>query len=302
MRTPQESQSNGMSRRQFLIKGGVLLGVGTLAASCKLPLIGGKDGNSSTPAGATPTKEPSDGSNAGKKGFVSAEQSSGQWKLTNPDGGKVDMTFPDGFTPDARLVIPSDLPVNPINQDLSVYSDWEKALNTGRPVGDRLAGYNYDVNDFCTTADDKCNVQGDMFAWRVLQGQEVEIPGIGKLVGGPRRSVVALFINLEPSVVAWDEQDGGLGQVRVERGFTATGRIFDGNKLRETEENLAGHWLFRQANGTPEKSYVGITDSPDNASETLFVTVARRQWGNNPDGSKRVQFQLMRAENVRFGK
>lgn len=250
----------------------------------------------SSEASATPTPKTE------KKGFVSAEKSAGQWKLTNPDGGKIDVTLPEGFTPDARLIIPSDLPINPISQDLSVYSDWEKALNTGRPVGDRLAGYNYGYNDFCPTVDDKCNVQGDMFAWRALQGQEVEIPGIGKLVGGPRRSVVALFINLEPSVVAWDEQDGGLGQVRVERGFTATGRIFDGDKLRETEENLAGHWLFRQANGTPEKSYIGITDSPDNASETLFVTVVRKQWGNNPDGSKREQFQLMRAENVRFGK
>lgn len=301
MRAPQESQSR-MPRRQFLAKAGALLGLGLAASACKLPLVGGGDGKSSTSAGATPAKESSDGSNAWKKGFVSAEQNSGQWKLTNPDGGKIDVALPEGFTPDARLVIPSDLPVNPINQDLSIYSDWEKALNTGRPVGDRLAGYNYDYNDFCPTADDKCNVQGDMYAWRVLQGQEVEIPGIGKLVGGERKSVVALFINLEPSVVAWDEQDGGLGQVRVERGFTATGRIFDGNKLQKTEENLAGHWLFRQAKGTPEKSYIGITDSPDNARETLFVTVARRQWGNNPDGSKRIQFQLMRAENVPFGK
>ncbi len=258
-----------------------------------------------TPTIGTPTVGEASGTPTPQgeiKGFAPAQEKGNEWTLKNPDGGEADMTLPAGFTPDARLVVPSDLTVNPINSDLSVYADWEKALNTGRPVGDRLAGYNYDYNDFCPTADDMCNVQGDMYAWRVFQGQEVEVPGIGRLVGGPRISVVLLFINLDDSVVAWDNQVGGQGQVKVERGFTATGRIFDGNKLTETEENLAGHWLFTQENGDPGKSYIGITDSPDNAQGTLFVTVVRKQWGNNPDGSKRMENQLMRAELVNFGK
>lgn len=293
MRAPQEDQPRRISRRAIL--GGLVGAAGLLTIGCNP--FGSEDEekkNSSVIDEATIKEE--------IKGFTSAEKSGNEWKLKNPDGQEINMTLPDGFTPDTRLRIPNDLLLNPINQDLSVYGDWEKALNTGRPVEDRLAGYNYDYNDFCPTVDDKCNVQGDMWAWRVFQGQEVEVPGIGKLVGGPRRSVVLLFINLEDSVVAWDEQEGGLGQVKVKRGFTATGRIFDGGKLASTEENLAGHWLFKQANGDPSKSYIGITDSPDNARETLFVSAVRRQWGNNPDGTKRIQFQLMRAELVNFGK
>lgn len=245
-----------------------------------------------TPA---PTRTPETGFQPGTK-TTGAGVAENTYTIKHPDmdGKTVDKQLPQGFTPDARLVTAPDLSPRPINPNLSAYKDWETVLNTGRAVGDRLAGYNYDYNDFCDNVDFRCNVQGDMFAWRVFQGQTVEVPGVGRLEGGPRRSVMVLFINMEPDVVAWDKDE--LGQVMVKRGFTATGRMFDGNKMPVMEENLVGHWSFRQGSGTPEKSYVGITDHPENANEVLRVTVLYRQWGNNPDGTPRRQFQLYRAE------
>lgn len=224
------------------------------------------------------------------------------WNLMHPDsdGKMVPRTMPEGFTPDPGLFANVDITPLSVGDParLDQYRDWEATLNTGRPVGDRLAGYNYDYNDFCQAETFKCNSQLDMFGWRVYQGQEVHVPGIGKLVGGPRRSVLVLITNLADDVKAYDKDEAG--QVFVKRGFTATGRIFDGNKIQITERNLLGHWLFRQKEGTPEKSYVGITDSPDNALETLLVSVVRKQWGNNPDGSKRYEDQLLRAEVLRL--
>lgn len=265
------------------------------------------DSNNNQPVAAalaTPTTSEATGTpTPDAKGFQPAEQNGNQWVLRNPDGQEGNMTLPQGFTPDKTLVSADPkILIGTVNSDLSIYSDWENALNTGRPEEDRLAGYNYDYNDFCQAVNFECNVQGDMFAWRVFQGQEVTIPGIGKLEGGPRRSVVALFLNATPDVVAWDRDE--LGQVEVKRGFTATGRSFDANpyssKFPQEESGLLGHWLFRQAAGTPEKSYVGITDSPENAKSTLFVVVARNQWGNNQDGTPRYQFQLIDAGIATF--
>lgn len=230
-----------------------------------------------------------------KGALVPAERSGNGWVLQHPDGDKTEVRqMPDGFTPDRSLTFATDIKSLEIGSDLKIFSDWETALNTKRPGG-ALAGYNYDYNDFCPTGDFKCNVQGDMFGWRTFQGDFVEVPGIGRLEGGPRRSVVLNVLNLDGSVHAWDNEKNG--QVTVKRGFTATGRIFNGEKnVDALERNLSGHWAFRQFFGTPEKSYIGITDNPDNALEVLMVSVQRKQWGNNPDGTKRMEFQLIRAE------
>ena len=61
-------------------------------------------------------------------------------------------------------------------KDFSAYKDWDKVVH-------EVAGYNYDYNDFSPNPDFKSNVQGDMWAWRVLQGQEVTVPGIGEVTG-----------------------------------------------------------------------------------------------------------------------
>lgn len=229
---------------------------------------------------------------------VPADKSGDAFVLRHPDEDKSEArVLPVGFTPDKSLHFATDIKPLDIGSDLKPYQDWETALNTKRAAGS-LAGYNYDYNDFCQTGNFRCNVQGDMFAWRTFQGEEVEVPGVGRLEGGPRRSVVLNVLNLDGSVHAWDNEKSC--QVQVKRGFTATGRIFDGQKNVDVlERNLSGHWLFRQAFGTPEKSYIGITDDPDNAREVLLVSVQRKQWGLNPDGSKRMEFQLIRAELVK---
>lgn len=223
-----------------------------------------------------------------------------KWLLQHPDqGGKTVVTaLPEGFIPDKDLHMATDIKSLDVG-DVNQYKDWEKALNTGRPVGDRLTGYNYDYNDFCNNVLPKftCTAQGDMYAWRVFQGEKVVVPGIGELTGGPRRSVVVIVLNLDGSIHAWDPEN----PVQVKHGFTATGRIFDGDKAVKTEQGLLGHWLSRQFNGTPEKSYIGVTDDPNNAKETLFVTVQRKQWGLNADGSKRMEFQLIRAGIAQAG-
>ncbi len=231
-----------------------------------------------------------------KEGVEVAQKSGDTWKLKNPDGQEVYLSLPEGFSPDKDLVIQNDLKMNDINNDLSVYKDWDNVIH-------KVAGYNYDENDFSGNVDFLENVQGDMWAWRVIQGEEVEVPGIGHLKGDERTSVVVLVLNLQPRVIAWDKD--GLGPVFCKHGFTATGRIWDAGtpeKIAETEELLGGHWLFRQKEGTPEKSYIGVTDDPENAKRTLYVSVAYRQWGNNEDGTPREQFQLLNAKLVDFNK
>lgn len=232
--------------------------------------------------------------------IVAAKKDGDKWLLQHPDqGGKTVVTaLPEGFIPDKDLHMATDIKSFDVG-DVNQYKDWEKALNTGRPVGDRLTGYNYDYNDFCNNVLPKftCTAQGDMYAWRIFQGEKVVVPGIGELTGGPRRSVVVIVLNLDGSIHAWDPEN----PVQVKHGFTATGRIFDGDKAAKTEQGLLGHWLSRQFNGTPEKSYIGVTDDPNNAKETLFVTVQRKQWGLNADGSKRMEFQLIRAGIAQAG-
>lgn len=223
-------------------------------------------------------------------GFMGARLENGQYTLRHPDGYNVQLNAVEGFTPDERLYVPNDL--SPRNfQDFGNYADWDNIINNPTHP---IAGYSYDKNDEAESRDFFTNAQLGMFDWRVLQGQEVIIPGIGKLVGSERRSVVALLINAEEDVVAFDEEE--LGQVKIKRGFTATGPVFNlenKEKIMEAEEVLGGHWIHRQ--GPENPSYDGITDHPENAREVLYVAAVYRQWGHNDDGSERRQFQLIRS-------
>lgn len=277
-----------------IIRGGKVITAGpTPTAGTLAPSVDAQKRAVEQAAAATPTPV----------GALSpAEQRGGQWVLSHPDQDKVEARrLPEGFTPDKNLHFATDFRVQQLPTDLQNYHDWERVLNTGLPVGQRLAGYNYNYNDWCQTADGRCRRQLDMYAWTIFQGQAVEVPGIGRLEGGPRKSVVLLVLNLDGSVVAFDPEEGGHGLVYVKRGFTATGRIWDGERgVDRLERNLSAHWLAKQRDGEPSKSYIGITDHPDNATSTLLVTVQRKQWGNNPDGSKRMEFQLLRAEEVRL--
>lgn len=242
---------------------------------------------------ATPTSTPKD------YAIIPASKSGDQWQLQHPDEDKnVGLSLPDGFTPDKNLHAATDIKSLTLDHSWQAYQDWEVALNTKRSGG-TLAGYNYDYNDFCMVPGFYCNVQADMFGWRTFQGMELRVPGIGTLMGGARRSVLLNVLNLDGTVHAWDNDSNG--PVYVKRGFTATGRIFNGQQnIDILERNLSEHWLATQANGEPSKNYIGITDSPDNALQTLLVSVQRKQWGTDSDGSKRFEFQLIRAELVQL--
>jgi hypothetical protein len=308
----QPDQGQIVSRRDFLkIAGltgasiGLAGGLGGLLSAC-----GGKEETTTTAATDVPTTTTASTlaetttttaakveAGATMVGYEAAAEGADGWSLKNPDGKEISINLPNGFTPDSKLVIQTDLQMNGF-KDFSAYENWNEVAEKAK-----IAGYYYGYNDVSQAADFGMNVQGDMFAWRVIQGQEVTVPGIGELKGDDRTSVFVLLLNLQPHVIPWDND--GLGQTRIKRGFTASGRIFDAgtpDRIAKTEEIVAGHYLFRQEAGTPENSYIGITDSPDNAKKTLFVSAAYRQWGNNPDGTPREQFQLLRAETVNFGK
>lgn len=273
--------------------------LGTIAAACSLsgpePSPSGQLGiPSSKPARtAAPTASIDTGKATGKPGATDmpGEVRPGVYRLQNPDeGGKMDeVNIPEGFTPDPALHT-SDIKPLSIG-DLSQYDTPKSAhISDGSANG---VGYNYDYNDFCQVPGFLCNQQMDMYAWRIDQGQEVKVPGIGTLKGGPRRSVVLLYFNLTDHVNAFDVDSHG--PIYDKRGFTATGRIFNGDNIQNNERDLSGFWLYKQGHGEPSKSYIGITDSPDNALETLLVTVVRKQWGNNQDGTPRYEDQLVRA-------
>ena len=294
-----DGTANVMGRKRFLKVLG--LGVlGTIAAACvpsgpkpssteQLGIPSSKPARTAAPtASIEPGKAPATGSAEG-----AAENVGGNtWKLMHPDeGGKtVNKELPEGFTPDKGLHVSTDIDPLPLG-DLSQYSTPEKAhISDGSANG---VGYNYDKKDFCEVPGFQCNEQMDMYAWRIDQGEEVRVPGIGTLKGGPRRSVVLLYFNLTDHVNAFDVDSHG--PIYDKRGFTATGRIFNGDNIRNNERDLSGFWLYKQGHGEPSKSYIGITDSPDNALETLLVTVVRKQWGNNQDGTPRYEDQLVRA-------
>lgn len=268
------------------------------SASVRPPTGAGGSSEPATVTSSQPAASPA--SSAESCNIIDAATKSGdQWVLKHPDEDKtVNMALPVGFTPDKNLHGVTDVKALALDGNWKAYEDWEVALNTKRPGGP-LAGFNYDYNDWCPTADFNCNMQADLFAWRTMQGMEVAAPGIGHLVGGHRRSVVLNILNLDGSVFPWDKRENG--QVCIVRGFTATGRIFDGeHNIDVLEKNLSSHWLSKQAFGEASKSYLGITGVPDNALETLLVSVQRKQWGSNTDGSKRLEFQLIRSELVKL--
>lgn len=281
----------GITRRGF-----ILGGLGLIASAC----LGGTPDQgrqigipASKPTGAATQSET--GTRLTSQITPAERVNENVFRLKHPDGDKnEDRQMPEGFTPDSRLYANIDTKPLPFG-DLSQYSTAAKAhISDGTPDG---VGYNYDYNDYCMVPGFECNQQWDLWAWRINQGEVVRVPGIGELRGGPRRSVLLVVLNLDNRVKAYDIKQNG--PLYVEHGFTATGRIFDGNNAQRNERNLTGHWLWKQGHGDEGKSYHGVTNDPDDALETLVVTVIRKQWGNNPDGSKRVEDQLVRAEIVK---
>lgn len=232
-----------------------------------------------------------------------ARTAEGKWEMQNADGEKQEIVLAEGFVPDTRLRIHTqpDTFQNtlPLPKNTTTYADFQKALNTKRPDGTPpLAGYDpsIELGDYCSNPPNhQCTAQLNMFSWKVFTGEEIDIPGVGSLRGKENRAVMVLLLNRDCSVHAWD----GSTPIRVEHGFTGGGPLWDGEKnVDKAEQGLLTHYTDRLLHGIPGM-YRGACNNPENCGEVLVVSAQRRQWGNNPDGSPRRIFELLRAEIVR---
>ncbi len=223
-----------------------------------------------------------------------SKDASGNWVVNNPDGQAENISSIDGFTPDASLVLAPEwskaMALNPAK-----FADFQPSLNNpNHPLG----GYAYGENDQSDNLDYERTLQLPMFSWIDASGEEVDAPGIGHLKGGPGRAVVLMIMNIDGTVGDF----GPDNPIMIKHGFTGTGRIWDGNNVVEDEQGISSHYVSRLQNGVTlpgESGFIGQCNIPSNCNEVLVVSVIRRQWGNNPDGTPRIQFQLFRQEIVK---
>ncbi len=295
MRALQENQPRGISRRQ-LLKLGAIGGMALAGTACKLPLIG-KDGSSSTPRGTTLTPSEAGGTPT-LKAEVSltnpaSKDASGNWVVNNPDGQAETIPSVDGFTPDRSLVLAPEWGKT-MSLDAAKFADFQLSLNDPNHP---LVGYTYGENDQSDNIDYRRTLQVPMYSWTVATGEEVDAPGIGHLKGGPGRAVELMIMNIDGTVGDF----GSDNPIMIKHGFTGTGRIWDGDNVVEDEQGISSHYVSRLQNGVTlpgESGFVGQCDIPSNCNEVLVVSVIRRQWGQNEDGSNRYQYQLLREEIV----
>jgi F0F1-type ATP synthase assembly protein I len=231
--------------------------------------------------------------------FIStAITTDGKYTLHDSDGNKVirDLSSAIGFVPDENLLV-SDLEPKELGQEpTSITGDWDTYLNTKKDDFGPLAGFTDGTNDYNKYFLHQSKSQIPAYSWMVHTGLYVEIPGIGRIVGGPGRAVMILIINRTDDVYRFK-----IDPITVIAGFEGWGRIWNGEprEVIETEKRLSNHFLTRLGLGVPEKGFIGQTDqSYENASTVTIVTIERIQWGNNDDGTARYQFRLIRAETV----
>jgi len=216
------------------------------------------------------------------------------WSLHNSDGAEVlvDLDSALGFTPDADLRV-SDIKAKKLNPVPNDASDFQAYLNTDRDGFPPLAGYTDGINDYGQYG--PSNPQIPVYSWMVFTGEKVELPGIGRVEGAKGRAVMVLIINRTERVYQFPKQS-----VHVKAGFQGWGRIWNGESdfVQETEKRLVNHYRARLGQGVPETGFIGQCDQVNNCDKVTVVTVERIQWGNNPDGSPRDQFRLIRAKTV----
>ncbi len=208
----------------------------------------------------------------------------------------VDFSKAIGFTPDKNLIV-SPLKTKKLGQESAkITRDFQKYLNTSRNGYEPLAGYTDGTNDYNQYQDHQSGPQIPAYSWMVHTGLTVDMPGIGRVDGGPGRAVVVLILNRTDKVYRFPTNS-----VTVEAGFQGWGRLWDGSAKEtvEVEKRLANHYLTRLGEGVPETGFIGQTDQGErNADSATVITVERTQWGKNEDGTSRYQFQLLRAETV----
>lgn len=225
-----------------------------------------------------------------------AVNNNGKWILQDSDGNNLEVSFNAvGFTPY------SDLKVSPLQEkDLGALpqdaGNFQAYLNEKREGFEPLAGYFYGNNDYNQYGDHKSSPQVPVFSWMVHTGLIVDMPGIGRVEGGNGRAVMVLIINRTERVYMFPDKS-----VEVRAGFQGAGKIWNGdeNQVVEAEKRLVNHYRHRLGYGVAESGFVGQCDKGvNNCDLVTVVTVERVQWGNNPDGTPRDQFRLIRAETV----
>jgi hypothetical protein len=222
-----------------------------------------------------------------------SKDASGNWIVENPDGAAETISTVDGFTPDIALVLAPEygktLPIEP-----SQFADFQSSLNNPKHP---LVGYSYGENDQSDNLNYERTLQVPMYSWTVATGLEVDAPGIGHLVGGPGEAVELMIMNVDGSVGDF----GSNNPILIKDGFTGTGRIWDGNNLLPDEQGISSHYvnqLQTGVTGAGESGFIGQCNQAANCDKVLVVSVVRRQWGQNPDGTKKFQYQLLREEVV----
>lgn len=216
--------------------------------------------------------------------------------LNSEDGVPVQKQVPASFEPDPALHANSDLTLNSVGgADYQTYAEFQSALNTAREGFPKLAGYSYGLNDESDNMNMWRQTQYPAYAWTVVTGLKVSIPGIGTLTGGDHRAVLFLVLNRAKDVMK--------NVSYVESGFIGTGRLWDANQpglLNEAARRLSAHFGNSLLNGEVTSGFVGQCDDGDvNCNAIDRVVVARYQWGNNPDGSPRHLIGLVGGDQLR---
>ncbi len=225
-----------------------------------------------------------------------AEGENSMFQLMDSDSNvsEIDLSAAEGFTPDSELRLSDIEPkvLDPIPDNAADFQAYLNAELNGFPP---LAGYTDGTNDYNQYSNHESGPQVPMYSWMVHTGEYAELPGIGRVEGGPGRAVLVLIINRTDNVYRFPTNS-----VHVEAGFQGWGRIWNGepDHVQETEQRLINHYRARLGQGVPETGFIGQCDLPENCEKVTVVTVERMQWGNHEDGTPRYQFRLIRAETV----
>jgi len=227
-----------------------------------------------------------------------AQKNGEKWILHDSDNNPIELELPENFIPDADLRISTDVsPENvlPIPKEAADFQSYLNSVNN--PLNQPLAGYMYGTNDYNQYGERTSGPQLPIYSWLIHTGEIVHIPGIGRVTGSPGRAVAVLIINRTNNVYQWSPET-----VYVKSGFQGAGRIWNGEApyVAEAERRLVQHYGYILGNGHPESGFIGQCDLVDNCRRVTFITAERIQWGNNPDGTPRYQFRLIRAEDIKL--
>ncbi len=212
----------------------------------------------------------------------------GKYLLHDSNGNEIikDLSKAIGFVPDENLLV-SDLESKELGQESAVTTrDFQKYLNEKRDGLEPLAGFTDGTNDYNQYYLHQSGPQVPAYSWMIHTGLYVEMPGIGRVIGGEGRAVLVLIINCTDNIYRFPTNS-----VTVIAGFQGWGRIWNGEskEVVETEKRITNHYLTRLGEGVPKTGFIGQTDQGEENASTVTVITVEMVEG---------QFRLIRAETV----